>query len=156
MCPSQPSISATPSSGLGNDCPIIIARISQNARGIFKFFTAFSASSLFLRPAAPAPGKKAAAAQEKPRIIRINERFWAFTCRRRGSNPVQNFFKRKPACAFNVFPSNSEICFSGNETANTVREIEVCYKMCYLSRFSGSRIRLRTLSRSAAVCTSSP
>ena len=87
MCPSQPSISATPSSGLGNDCPIIIARIGQNARGIFKFFTAFSASSLFLRPAAPVPGKKAAAAQEKPRTIRINERFWAFTCRRRGSNP---------------------------------------------------------------------
>lgn len=25
--------------------------------------------------------------KKKPRIIRINERFWAFTCRRRGSNP---------------------------------------------------------------------
>ena len=63
MCPSQPSISATPSSGLGNDCLTIIARIDQNARGKFKFFTAFAASSLFLLPVAPAPGKKASAAQ---------------------------------------------------------------------------------------------
>ena len=63
MCPSQPSISATPSSGLGNDCLTIIARIGQNARGKFKFFTAFAASSLFLLPVAPAPGKKASAAQ---------------------------------------------------------------------------------------------
>ena len=33
MCPSQPSISATPSSGLGNDCLNIIAQISEKARG---------------------------------------------------------------------------------------------------------------------------
>ena len=37
MCPSQPSISATPSSGLGNDCLTIIARFRQNARGKIKF-----------------------------------------------------------------------------------------------------------------------
>ena len=35
MCPSQPSISATPSSGLGNDCLTIIARILRIARGKF-------------------------------------------------------------------------------------------------------------------------
>ena len=35
MCPSQPSISATPSSGLGNDCLNIIARILRIARGKF-------------------------------------------------------------------------------------------------------------------------
>ena len=38
MCPSQPSISATPASGLGNDCPNIIAQISEKARGNFSFF----------------------------------------------------------------------------------------------------------------------
>ena len=38
MCPSQPSISATPSSGLGNDCLNIIAQISEKARGNFSFF----------------------------------------------------------------------------------------------------------------------
>ena len=35
MCPSQPSISATPSSGLGNDCLNIIAQLLKNARGNF-------------------------------------------------------------------------------------------------------------------------
>ena len=38
MCPSQPSISATPASGLGNDCLNIIAQISKKARGNFSFF----------------------------------------------------------------------------------------------------------------------
>ena len=38
MCPSQPSISATPASGLGNDCLNIIAQISEKARGNFSFF----------------------------------------------------------------------------------------------------------------------
>ena len=40
MCPSQPSISATPASGLGNDCLNIIAQISEKARGNFSFFRA--------------------------------------------------------------------------------------------------------------------
>ena len=41
MCPSQPSISATPASGLGNDCLNIIAQISEKARGNFSFFVSF-------------------------------------------------------------------------------------------------------------------
>lgn len=79
-----------------------------------------------------------------------------FGCRWWGSNPVQNFSGENPAYISNVLPLNSEIHFSGKETVNTVREIETCYKMCYFSRLSGSRTLLRTLSRSAAVCTSSP
>ena len=38
MCPSQPSISATPSSGLGNDCLNIISLHGKIARGYFDFF----------------------------------------------------------------------------------------------------------------------
>ena len=41
MCPSQPSISATPASGLGNDCFNIIAQNFANARANAKFSLAF-------------------------------------------------------------------------------------------------------------------
>ena len=41
MCPSQPSISATPSSGLGNDCLTIIALLCKKARGNFGFSPVF-------------------------------------------------------------------------------------------------------------------
>ena len=45
MCPSQPSISATPSSGLGNDCLNIISLSKKIARGYFDFFALFSGKS---------------------------------------------------------------------------------------------------------------
>ena len=41
MCPSQPSISATPRSGLGNDCLNIIAQISRKSKRKFQLFSCY-------------------------------------------------------------------------------------------------------------------